>query len=373
MDSSKASSDQLTEYIQAIEKQQRSQIRSKIIYVGIIAGISIIGALAVLFLDFGSLTASESEYIYLDPGVYSMAEIDSFIQTTNKKVILSSYPGNIRDTIASSTDVVPTGNQEVIIYNSPIGKTSSFSGIKKASLNTLPQIPSFGLEIEGFKTIDNELNFSLIGYQNIFSYHIDFGNGVKKMMGKNLTYAFPKEGDYTIQVRATSPAYAPRTFSLPISINKDQSFETNQAILFEQPYTTVNLNSESIEHTTQGNPPEVETEGNNTQSSQNSKKSINYIPPSFPGGQSALASHIQNNLAYPPEAIQNKVKGEVVIRFLVEEDGAISNIGVHKGLGYGCDEEVLKIVQNMPKWIPGSLNGKNLAMTFSLPIRFELN
>lgn len=95
-------------------------------------------------------------------------------------------------------------------------------------------------------------------------------------------------------------------------------------------------------------------------------------PPEFPGGIDALSGFIRENLQFPAEALQNRKQGTVFVQFVVERDSTLTNIHVVRGLGYGCDEEAIRIVQLMPKWAPGSENGKVVRVSFNLPVRFSL-
>ncbi|KAF5038414.1 hypothetical protein DSECCO2_554550 [anaerobic digester metagenome] len=94
--------------------------------------------------------------------------------------------------------------------------------------------------------------------------------------------------------------------------------------------------------------------------------------PEFPGGHVGLLDFIRENLQYPAEALQNKKQGTVFIQFVVEPDSTLTNIHVVRGLGYGCDEEALRIVEKMPKWTPGSMNGKVCRVQHNVPVLFVL-
>ncbi len=89
--------------------------------------------------------------------------------------------------------------------------------------------------------------------------------------------------------------------------------------------------------------------------------------------------YIAENLKYPAEAVQKKIQGRVLVKFVVAEDGSILNPSIVQGLGSGCDEEALRIVRAMPKWKPGMDNGKpvkvhqRLAVMFSLQVNSPLN
>lgn len=96
------------------------------------------------------------------------------------------------------------------------------------------------------------------------------------------------------------------------------------------------------------------------------------VMPSFPGGVEELYNWINNNIEYPKQAIDAQIEGRVVIRFTVGIDGSLSNPEVLKGIGGGCDEEVIKLVSKMPKWEPGQQSGKVVPVRFILPVSFKL-
>jgi TonB family protein len=94
--------------------------------------------------------------------------------------------------------------------------------------------------------------------------------------------------------------------------------------------------------------------------------------PEFPGGDKALYKYLADSLHYPRAAIENNIQGRVFVTFIIEKDGSISNVRVLRGIGGGCDEEALRVVQNMPKWIPGKQRGKPVRVQYNLPIKFSL-
>jgi protein TonB len=93
----------------------------------------------------------------------------------------------------------------------------------------------------------------------------------------------------------------------------------------------------------------------------------------FPGGEDSLMMFVYSNLVYPTQALKEKIEGRVVCDFVVEKDGSISDIKILRSFGYGCDEEAVRIVKLMPKWIPGKLKGEVVRVKFTLPIKFKLN
>jgi len=94
--------------------------------------------------------------------------------------------------------------------------------------------------------------------------------------------------------------------------------------------------------------------------------------PEFPGGQDSLMSYLSNNIKYPYLAMKTEIQGTVYVTFVIETDGAVSHVKVLRGIGGGCDEESVRVVKNMPNWIPGKQRGKAVRVQFNLPIRFVL-
>ena len=99
--------------------------------------------------------------------------------------------------------------------------------------------------------------------------------------------------------------------------------------------------------------------------------SADTIPPSFPGGVSALFNFLNKNICYPQMALENEVQGRVVIRFTVMPDSTISNIIVLRDIGAGCSQEAARVLKFMPKWIPATSKGKPIAMDYILSIKFK--
>ena len=92
----------------------------------------------------------------------------------------------------------------------------------------------------------------------------------------------------------------------------------------------------------------------------------------FPGGMSALQEFLAANCHYPQKARENGQQGVVLLEFVVEKDGTISNITVQRGVCEALDEEAIRVVKAMPKWKPGMNNGQSCRSYYQLPITFAL-
>jgi len=94
--------------------------------------------------------------------------------------------------------------------------------------------------------------------------------------------------------------------------------------------------------------------------------------PSYPGGEETRIKFLQDNIKYPEEAKELGIQGKVFVTFVVEVDGSITDVRVLRGIGGGCDEEAIRVVKAMPKWIPGKQRGVPVRVQFNLPIKFTL-
>lgn len=95
-------------------------------------------------------------------------------------------------------------------------------------------------------------------------------------------------------------------------------------------------------------------------------------PAEFPGGLPALMKWLCENIRYPEAAVENKISGRVVVRFIVEKDGSISSTTVVRGVDKDLDREALRVIGKMPKWIPGKNNGSPVRSYYNLPVTFRL-
>ena len=96
-------------------------------------------------------------------------------------------------------------------------------------------------------------------------------------------------------------------------------------------------------------------------------------PAEFPGGNDALQEFIVNNLVYPQEAQEKRIEGRVVVQFVVERDGSISSIVVVRGVHPLLAAEAVRVIELMPKWIPGETRGNIVRVRFTLPVYFQFS
>lgn len=94
--------------------------------------------------------------------------------------------------------------------------------------------------------------------------------------------------------------------------------------------------------------------------------------PTFPGGEAAMYKFLNSELSYPDTALARGIGGPVYVSFIVESDGSLSGISIYRGAHALLNEEAIRVVKKMPKWIPGEQRGKKVRVRMTLPIKFQL-
>jgi len=94
--------------------------------------------------------------------------------------------------------------------------------------------------------------------------------------------------------------------------------------------------------------------------------------PSFPGGMGALMSWLSQNIKYPIIAAENGVEGRVIVQFVVEKDGSITDVKIAKSVDPSLDKEATRVVSSMPHWIAGRQNGNPVRVKYTVPVTFKL-
>jgi protein TonB len=95
-------------------------------------------------------------------------------------------------------------------------------------------------------------------------------------------------------------------------------------------------------------------------------------PASPKGGMPAFYKYVFDKMKYPPQARRMGIEGKVFVEFVIGKDGSISDVRAVKGIGAGCDEEAVRVIQGAPAWSPGKQRGKSVKQRMVLPITFKL-
>ena len=97
------------------------------------------------------------------------------------------------------------------------------------------------------------------------------------------------------------------------------------------------------------------------------------VMPEFPGGESSMMKFIAENAEYPKEAAEKGIKGKVLVEFVVERDGSINEVKIKKSADPILDKEAIRIAKAMPKWKPGTIDGKTVRVKHVMPLTFSYN
>jgi len=87
----------------------------------------------------------------------------------------------------------------------------------------------------------------------------------------------------------------------------------------------------------------------------------------------AFARYLSKNIRYPAVARENNTQGRVIVSFVCEKDGSLTDVKVARGIGDGCDEEAVRVIKASPHWKPGIQNGRPVRVAYSVPINFTLS
>lgn len=96
------------------------------------------------------------------------------------------------------------------------------------------------------------------------------------------------------------------------------------------------------------------------------------IMPDFPGGMAALMKYLGTNIKYPTISQEMGSAGKVIVQFVVDKDGTITNPAVVRGVDAYLDKEAIRVISSMPKWNPGVQNGKKVRVKYTVPVVFRL-
>lgn len=170
------------------------------------------------------------------------------------------------------------------------------------------------------------------------------------------------------------------------SLNPETELEKNikpesqkeETVKFTPPVITKNKNKNKQDEykTVKFTPPVIaKDENKKTKSIEGQKNKVYKVVeamPQYQGGTEAMFAYLSENIKYPEKAQTEKIQGRVIVTFVVSKTGEIKDARIIRGLFPECDVEALRVVNAMPKWIPGKQNNKEVDVQYTLPINFSL-
>ena len=197
------------------------------------------------------------------------------------------------------------------------------------------------------------------------------------MVNLNLEDQVPEENQIKqIEVPPPPELKATIAFTPPV-VTKDENIRDEELMLTQQELTDnkADISVATIDGVTEGGIDIADLKDHQVVTEEPKKPEIFdhvEVMPSFPGGEQALMKWLGDNLSYPTVASEQGIQGRVYMKFVVTADGSIGEVIVVKGLEPSCDREAKRVIQKMPKWIPGRQNGNPVFVYYSLPILFRL-
>lgn len=94
--------------------------------------------------------------------------------------------------------------------------------------------------------------------------------------------------------------------------------------------------------------------------------------PQFPGGDAELLKYVASHILYPENAAKNNIQGRVVVKFIIEADGSVSDVTILRGKDPELDQEAIRVVKTLPAFTPGKMNGQPVAVWYTFPVNFKL-
>lgn len=233
-------------------------------------------------------------------------------------------------------------------------------------------------------------------------YELNLGNGIKKLMTSSLTYAYPAEGVFLVvlvaqegeqvysstQVLEIAAASADEAelaenslseveqeqpeVAIPASVSPETQTDNLQLASNRVGVSDTEKSIDPVSRSLDATPAIV---SNVPEVSMNRTKPLSFseVPPAFPGGERTMISFLNEQIRYPKLAKENEIGGKVYTQFVVQPDGSITGAKVVRGIGYGCDEEALRIIRMMPKWTPGLQAGQAVPVIYTLPVNFDFS
>lgn len=165
---------------------------------------------------------------------------------------------------------------------------------------------------------------------------------------------------------AVPPPMAPKTTEeiAELEVKNDDEVNNN---------ADLTTDSTPIDSTANGTASEGSTSNSSITGDGNAIYSNVEVWPEYPGGKKGLQKYLSDNVEYPATAKKNGITGTVWVIFVVNTDGSVSDVKVERGIGGGCDQEAIRVVEGMRKWKPGRQNGNPVRVYQRLKIGFALD
>lgn len=406
----------LDAYLDVLKKEDEKRKKRRLVYLAA-------GVLLIPLMTFGvfQLLSPQTRIQPEEANTYVVYPINSlgFVDIEDQfkqgfRVILMDPQSRHADTLTTLSE-----------YDSWLSDNSMFipaSDEVVLSSEENSELEPLKIDITGRKITGKRLMFQLEGHRSDCTYEISFGDQYKQSVDKSWAYTYERPGYYRLTLTETDAdgetRETKRTIYVAEEVKQGQDIQYASSsdepeevqIIDEGSVVTApienqepivedlndrgeasNDNSEtslpsneasdqfvaSLDETPSVPAPEPEATQRVAEPRREEVKKpkgpflVGDINPSYPGGERAMMAYLRRAVRYPKQALDQKVDGRVIARFVVQPDGRLTDIQIVKGVGYGCDQETIRAISKMPRWEPGIIDGSPVPMYYTLPIRFN--
>lgn len=408
----KEQTNQIDDFLLRIETRERTRRRNRLLL--------LLGAIVLIGGGWQLLRTQDRQAPLRSFELTSLTQAQVLQLLAEKpEPIVVFHPGLGTDTISSADELLNLQNMvEMMDFPSMFASDQSMAdGLIQDSTS---EIGGFFLDVAGVREAGQVLQLTIENYDEENTYMMDFGNGYRRRVRRNFTYTYPRQGNFQARLIATNgEANGVYIKNLRISPGSTVIAADESATPAETPVELADV-SASLDSGNQvaslrvGSLPELEivdlqapeealgesplsggaepvntnfasvsTEPDNIPVAEEPEVAVRSAPamtpmltadimPAYPGGTRGIGRYFRRNYRYPYEARNAQIEGVVYVRFVVQPSGELTDFVVVTGVGYGCDEEALRLLQNMPKWVPGEHQGKKVPVYKTLPVTFRL-
>lgn len=324
----------------------------------------VIGVLVWLFLQYPSWSSESSD--------------DKLLADSQSEYPSSNSEDRPSGEMIASTSTEPESEfivedlqvEEIPESLDPINETSSPVPV--------PPVPS--PLITGPLIAGEEISLAINNFDQNFTYRIDYGDGRVVNGRQTQQYMYQQPGAYVLKLSVMNTNGGGTSVSKRLIIT---DAVVSQEVIDSTPTASISIPeapvvaeketivSQPLPEIVEAPKPAAPTPAP-AAAPVTSPLDMAEVMPGFPGGEGAMISFLQSRIQYPELATENEIQGTVYLRFVVEADGKLSGFRLLRGLGYGCDEEALRVARQMPRWKPGKQSGVNVPVYYTVPIRFEI-
>lgn len=340
MKTDKAPIEQLDAYLERLERRERARRRKKLLSIGLI-----LACLGAGFIAFQKSSQDD--------------------ETTSGQIVAQT------DEQLRQASAIPVSNQGLIVK-----VDSSELSVKAAEEtkedNLLSRLPVMTVKYEGERKVGEELVYTIENFHPGYQLSLDFGNGIRRKAQKENRYTYPLSGYFDMRLLLIDGDSIRVLHTLNYQIlpaeEKEESLTSDNSRFVDIPITR-SMDPSKKSEITRTSDEDVFILDRATE--------INREPvimaddmPKFPGGNKALNDYITRHVRYPNTAPIGR-KGQVVVQFVVNTDGSLSDLLLLKKLGDGFDQEAIRLITQMPRWIPGKENGLRVPVYHKVIIPFR--